>query len=143
MGRPHTAGCHARGLARAGRGYLRLATALWPSEILAALRDRRNPPPRAVVLGVIAAEAGMAADDLVQHIIYDETASAASAYSNSNQETQRRPPPWVLDVCARAEPQIPALAALTDPEAIPAAGAPESETWAQAHATLTQRLFRA
>ena len=36
-----------------------------------------------------------------------------------------------------------AVADLTDPDDIPAFGAPLIEQWAEIHATTTQRLFRA
>jgi urease accessory protein len=49
----------------------------------------------------------------------------------------------VIDACASVDPLVPQLAALTSPEAIPAASAPQSETWAEAHAITNRRLFRA
>ncbi|NQX26504.1 urease accessory protein [Microbacteriaceae bacterium VKM Ac-2854] len=127
-----------------GRGYLRLAARIWPeSAALQIARARRDPPPRAVVLGLIAAAAGLAAEDLVRLTIYDEAQSAAAALLKLEPRDPADTIAWVLATCAAVDHLVPLLAELTTPDAIPAAGAPEAEGWAEAHALLNQRLFRA
>lgn len=127
-----------------GRGYLRLAARIWPaSEPLQTARMRRDPPPRAVVLGLIAAAAGLTAEDLVRLTIYDEAQSAAGALLKLEPRDPADTIAWVLATCAAVDHLVPLLAELTTPDAIPAAGAPEAEGWAEAHALLNQRLFRA
>jgi len=49
----------------------------------------------------------------------------------------------VIDACAAVDPFIAQLAALTSPDAIPAASAPQAEGWTEAHAVSNRRLFRA
>ncbi|GAB19848.1 urease accessory protein UreF [Gordonia effusa NBRC 100432] len=127
-----------------GRGYLRLAGHLWPSStLLAELASWPRPAPRAIVLGVIAAESGMDPRDLVRLAIYDETASAAAALLKLEPRDPAEVTGWVVHVCTVLDDAVEDIAALVDPAAIPAAGAPQAEGWAQAHALLSQRLFRA
>jgi urease accessory protein len=127
-----------------GRGYLRLASRIWPeAESLRRARERRDPPPRAVVLGMIAAAAGLRADDLVRLTVYDEAHSAAAAVLKLEPRDPADTIAWVLETCASVEHLVPVLAELTDPDAIPATGAPQAEGWAEVHALLNQRLFRA
>jgi len=127
-----------------GRGYLRLAARVWPeADALRRARERRDPPPRAVVLGMVAAAAGLSAEDLVRATVYDEAHSAASAVLKLEPRDPADTIIWVLDTCATVEHLVPLLAELTSPDAIPAAGAPQAEGWAEAHSLLNQRLFRA
>ncbi len=127
-----------------GRGYLRLATRVWPASVpLQRARARQDAPPRAVVMGMIAAAAGLGADDLVRLTVYDEAHSAAAAVLKLEPRDPVDPIVWVLETCASVEHLVPMIAELTHPDAIPAAGAPQAEGWAEAHALLTQRLFRA
>lgn len=126
------------------RGFLRLARSLWRDspvhEILAALR---RPPCRAVALGAVAVMAPMSAAELVRLVIYDDAATAAAALLKLEPRDPAEVSGWVLEACAAGEPSVGGLAALTDPDAIPASGAPQTEEWAQAHAVMNQRLFRA
>ena len=126
------------------RGFLRLARSLWRDspvhEILAALR---RPPCRAVALGAVAVMAPMSAAELVRLVIYDDAATAAAALLKLEPRDPAEVSGWVLEACAAGEPSVDTLAALTDPGAIPASGAPQTEEWAQAHAVMNQRLFRA
>lgn len=127
-----------------GRGLLRLASRVWPeSDALRQAAARPAAPPRAVVAGMVAAVAGLRADDLVRLIVYDEAHSAAAAVLKLAPRDPVDPIGWVLEACAAVEHLVPVLAELTLPDAIPALGAPQAEGWAQAHAVLSQRLFRA
>ncbi|MGO3326382.1 urease accessory protein UreF [Gordonia sp. (in: high G+C Gram-positive bacteria)] len=122
------------------RGYLRLARRIWPAVDSGALPET---PCRAVVLGAIAATAALPATDLVRLVIYDEAATAAAALLKLDPRDPAEATGWILDACAAAESTVAQIAAVTDPAAVPASGAPHSEQWAQTHARLTQRLFRA
>ncbi len=134
-----------RDAARAlGRGLLRLADRLWPASApLALIGNGAAHPPRALVLGAIAAEAGMEPLDLARLVIYDDAASAAAALLKLDPRDPAEVTVWVVETCAAVDDAVRAVAALTDPAAIPAASAPQAEEWAEAHALLTRRLFRA
>ena len=125
------------------RGLLRLAGSLWPGPVWPVLAEQARPLCRAVVIGAIAAASEMSAVELVRTVIYDDAATAAAALLKLDPCDPAQVSRWVLDACAAAEPFVVELAALIEPAAIPAAGAPQTEEWAQAHALLTQRLFRA
>ncbi|MFE7405640.1 urease accessory protein UreF [Isoptericola sp. NPDC057559] len=132
-----------------GRGYLRVARALWPGS--AAVRAAvsyetargTGTVPRAVVLGAIAAAAGLPPEDVVRLTVYDDAQTAASALLKLEPLDPLAPARWVLDACAAAEEHVLRVAACATPESVPASGAPLTEGWAEAHARQTQRLFRA
>jgi urease accessory protein len=130
------------------RGYQRLARTLWaghPAVIASGLLNTPTSPAlsRPVLLGIIAAAAGLDADSLVRLVIYDDAQTIAAAMLKLEPLDPAIPPGWVLAACAAAEQFVTDLAALTSADAIPAWGAPESEGWAEAHSRTTQRLFRA
>lgn len=130
-----------------GRGYLRLARTLWADapavRALAAHDAAHGPLPRAVVLGAIAAATGLPGADTVRLTVYDDAQTAASALLKLEPLDPVTPARWVLEACAAAEQHVLRVAACTTPEDIPASGSPQTEGWAQAHALLSQRLFRA
>ena len=152
-----------------GRGYLRVARALWPQSVAvralvayeaaheaahdaarATARAARQAPaqrsgtlPRAVVLGAVAAAAGLPPEDVVRLTVYDDAQTAASALLKLEPLDPLAPARWVLDACAAAEEHVLRAAACATPEDVPASGAPLTEGWAEAHALTTQRLFRA
>ena len=123
-----------------GRGLLRLARRIWPAahgiDALAAA------PPRPLVLGVIAAEAGIASDELVRLVIYDDLASAVAALLKLEPRDPADGVSLVLDTCASIEPLVPSIAAIWSPDDIPALSAPQAEAWAESHAIAHRRLFR-
>ena len=126
------------------RGYLRLAGTLWAAHpAVRACALPGQPMSRPVVLGVIAAAAGLDAEGLVRLVVYDDAQTIAAAMLKLEPLDPATPPGWVLAACAAAEDSVTDLAALTSADAIPAWGAPESEGWAEAHSRTTQRLFRA
>jgi urease accessory protein len=130
-----------------GRGYLRLARTLWadaPAVRAFVTHDAAHGPlPRAVVLGAVAAATGLPAADTVRLTVYDDAQTAASALLKLEPLDPVTPARWVLEACAAAERHVLRVAACTTPEDIPASGSPQTEGWAQAHALLSQRLFRA
>lgn len=127
-----------------GRGLLRLATTLWPDS--APVADLGGPVggwSRPVVLGAVAAHAGIDAESLVRIAVYDDMACAVAALLKLEPGDPIDGVRLVVDACASVDGFTPQLAALTTPEAIPASGTPQSETWAEAHAVTNRRLFRA
>lgn len=124
-----------------GRGYLRLALRLWPESD--ALQSLPRTSARAVVIGAMAAAAGTGPEELVRSVIYDEAACAAAALLKLEPGDPVLATELVLRVCAATEPEVGAVAALTDPADIPAGSTPQAEEWAQAHAVTNKRLFRA
>jgi urease accessory protein len=130
-----------------GRGYLRLARTLWADapavRALVAHDAAHGPLPRAIVLGAVAAATGLPAADTVRLTVYDDAQTAASALLKLEPLDPVTPARWVLEACGAAEQHVLRVAACTTPEDIPASGAPQTEGWAQAHAFLSQRLFRA
>lgn len=124
-----------------GRGMLRLAKALWPRNPLLAVHAAL---PRPLVLGIIAAEVQMSAEQLVRLVIYDDAASAAAALLKLEPGDPADATVLVLTACAEAEQDtVPQTAACTEPEQIPAASAPQLDHWIEHHATTSRRLFRA
>ncbi len=127
-----------------GRGLLRLADRLWPhSGPLALIASAAAHPPRALVLGAMAAEAGMEPLDLARLVVYDDAASAAAALLKLEPCDPAEVTVRVVETCAAVDDAVRGIAELTDPAEIPAASAPQAEEWAEAHTLLTRRLFRA
>ena len=124
-----------------GRGLLRLARALWPESTM--ISGVAPLAPRPIVLGAIAAHADLDAEDLVRLAVYDDVACAVAALLKLEPGDPLDGVRLVLDACASVDPLVPHLAALTLPDAIPAASAPQTEAWTEAHAASNRRLFRA
>lgn len=123
-----------------GRGLLRLARRIWPAAH--GIDQLADMPPRPLVLGIIAAEVGMAADELVRLTVYDDLASAVAALLKLEPRDPADGVSLVLDSCASIEPFIPSVAAVWSPDDIPALSAPQAEAWAEQHAVTQRRLFR-
>lgn len=124
-----------------GRGLLRLARSVWPeSTVVSAVASLA---PRPIVLGAIAAHAGLDAEALVRLAVYDDAACAVAALLKLEPGDPLDGVRLVLDACAGVDPLVPHLADLTLPDAIPAASAPQTEAWTEAHAASNRRLFRA
>jgi urease accessory protein len=128
-----------------GRGLLRLAQRLWPQSppIVALTSGDAASPPRPIVLGAIAAHAGLDAETLVRVAVYDDIAGGVAALLKLEPGDPVDGVRLVIDACAAVDPFIAQLAALDSPEAIPAASAPQAEAWTEAHAATNRRLFRA
>jgi urease accessory protein len=126
-----------------GRGLLRLADRVWPgSGAVASLHALNGSPPRPLVLGAIAAEVGMPAEDLVRLSVYDDLASAVAALLKLDPRDPADGVALVLAGCGSIEPSIADVAAATTPDDIPALSAPQAEAWAESHAIERRRLFR-
>ncbi|MBD8101195.1 urease accessory protein UreF [Plantibacter sp. CFBP 8775] len=127
-----------------GRGLLRLAAIVWPeSTVIAMHRSAGRAVSRPVVLGMIAAAGGLTAVDLVRVSVYDDAQTAAAAMLKLQPGDPADATVAVLRACAAVDHLVVDIAAITTPEAIPASGSPQSEGWAEAHALLDRRLFRA
>jgi urease accessory protein len=128
-----------------GRGLLRLAQRLWPqSAAIATLTEGgETAPPRPIVLGALAAHAGLDAETLARVAVYDDMAGGVAALLKLEPGDPVDGVRLVLDACAAVDPLISQLATLDSPEAIPAASAPQAEAWTEVHALTNRRLFRA
>lgn len=143
----------ARSIARElGRGLLRLTRSLWPeSPGLEMLRDLGGPQAgdardaraRPLVMGAVAAHTGLDAASLMRLSIYDDVASAAAALLKLEPGDPVAAMALVLEACRAAEPDVAALAHITQAEEIPAPSAPQTEEWTERHTLTTRRLFRA
>ncbi len=125
------------------RGYLRLARNLWPSTVLDDLDARTPRPSRGLVVGAIAALARIPALDTARLVLYEEAQAIVAAFLKLHPTDPATGSRWALEACAHLEPLIAELSALTDPADIPATGGPQTEMWAEAHASAPERLFRA
>ncbi len=126
-----------------GRGYLRLANRVWgdtPALLACAVLGN---PPRPVVVGAIAAATNLDPIDLVRLIVYEDAQAAGSALLKLEPTDPGLIVEWVLAACQAAEDLVFDIAALHRPVDIPADGTPQAEGWVEAHALMTQRLFRA
>lgn len=126
-----------------GRGYQRLLTRLWPAHPGVQALRTIAAPTRAVVLGVAAACTQLSATQLVRLIGYDDAQTIAAAALKVAPLDPVTATGWVIDSHPDIEAVVAAVAGLTDPDDMPALGAPLIEKWAQVHSTTTQRLFRA
>jgi urease accessory protein len=126
------------------RGYLRVGGELVPGdEVIAAWRVRPTPPPRACVLGVIAAGLELPPLELARLVVYEDMQAAAAAVLKLEPRDPLSLVSLVVELCSEIDDRLHAIASITDPGDIPALTAPQSEAWAEAHARSNRRLFRA
>jgi urease accessory protein len=124
-----------------GRAQLRIVRRLWPKHpSVAALKHR---PPRAVVLAAAADACGLSPRALARLVGYDDVQTVASAALKLLPLDPAEVAGWVLDALPAVDDLASEVAHLVEPGAIPAAGAPQIEAWAEAHATADRRLFNA
>ncbi|SDO50957.1 urease accessory protein [Nakamurella panacisegetis] len=126
-----------------GRGYQRLVARLWPRHRAVIALGAVERPGRAVVLGVAAACAGLNPAQLARLIGYDEAQTIAAAALKIAPLDPLEATAWVIGAQPVIERMAAGVAGLTEPDQIPAFGAPLIEQWAEIHSTTTQRLFRA
>lgn len=127
-----------RGTSRTlGRGLLRVGRSLWPLPHL--------PPgaPRPVVLGAIAAVAGVDARALVEVVAYDDAQTVASAALKLRPLDPMTAAGWVVAALPEVSALAVELAGLTRADQVPATGSPWLEHLAEVHATTRRRLFSA
>jgi urease accessory protein len=110
-----------------GRGYSRLASRLWPRHpAVVACAAAGTQLSRPVVLGAIAAAAGLDAESLVRLVVYDDAQTVAAALLKLDPVDPATPASWVLEACVSVDDIVPLIAAITSPDAIPASGAPQT-----------------
>lgn len=126
-----------------GRGYARLVSRLWSRHPAVDALAVLTAPCRAVVLGVAAVCTGLAPAQLARLIGYDEAQTIAAAALKIVPLDPLKATAWVIGVQDEIEQMAQSVAGLTEPDEIPAFGAPLIEQWAEIHATTRQRLFRA
>ncbi|WP_432546314.1 urease accessory protein UreF [Kineococcus sp. SYSU DK004] len=126
---------------RLGRGYLRLAQRLWPGT--AALPALGRTPPRPLVLGVVAATAGLDAARLVRLCAHEDVATVGAAALKLVPLDPADTVAWTLAVHPEVEDLVTRVAHLTRPDDVPAGSAPLVEHHSVLHDRTQQRLFHA
>ena len=121
-----------------GRALLRLVRRLWPQ-----LSPVGATPSRAVVLASAAHACGLSPRSLAQLVGYDDLQTVASAALKLLPLDPATTTQWVYDVLPLVDQLAERVCHLVDPSEIPAAGAPQIEAWAEAHAVAERRLFSA
>lgn len=126
---------------RLGRGYARLAGRLWPEAPAIRAVALLRAPSRPVVLGCVAAAAGLSAAQTARLCGYEDVAAIASAALKLLPMDPADATGWVLDAHRGIEALVEQVAGLRDTDAIPASGAPLIEQEAERHARARTRLF--
>lgn len=123
------------------RAMVRVARRLWPThQVLGTMSDGVS---RAVVLAAMADAGGISALSLARLIGYDDIQTVTSAALKLLPLDPAEVAVWVHEALPAVDRLAIEVAGLNLPTQIPAAGAPQIETWAQAHAVSTRRLFNA
>ncbi len=125
------------------KALLRLAKRLWPDAAAVEQVAALEAPSRPAVLAACAAVGGLSPVALARLVGYDDVQTVASAALKLLPLDPADVACWVYDVLTEVEGLAAGVAPLRDPQDIPAAGAPQLEAWAEAHATTTRRLFSA
>jgi urease accessory protein len=118
------------------RGLTRLGQRLWGLPDLQGLS-------RGVALGAVGHAAGIPPASLARLIGYDDAQTVAAAALKLTPLDPAEATAWVVSALPLVERLATEVAGLTEPGEIPAAGAPQIEVWAEAHAVATRRLFSA
>jgi urease accessory protein len=121
-----------------GRGYLRLGRQLWD---LSTLDGRAWC--RAVVLGVLAAEAGLGAEQTARLVGFEDVQSAIAAALKLRPFDPSLGVVWAVAAGDEVEAMVGRVSRAVDPGDIPGGTAPQIEQWAQLHKDSERRLFRA
>jgi urease accessory protein len=121
-----------------GRALLRLVRRLWPQ-----LPPVGATPSRAVVLASAAYGCGLSPRSLARLVGYDDVQTVASAALKLLPLDPATTTQWVYDALPLVDSLAQRVSHLVDPGQIPAAGAPQIEAWAEAHAAAERRLFSA
>lgn len=126
---------------RQGRAYLRLAGRVWPDVLQYLPRDGEVPRP--IVLGAVAAVAGLTAEQLARVVAYDDVQTVVSASLKLLPVDPADAATWLAGLHDDIEELVADVAPLTDVDKIPANAAPLIDIHAQNHATERMRLFHA
>ena len=123
-----------------GRSYLRTAAAVWD---LVPLATARGPWCRAVVVGVVAAEAGLDAGQTARLVAYEDVQTVVAAALKLEPFDPAVGVRWAADAAVAVEALVARVAHARTTDHIPAHSAPLVEEWGQQHKTSERRLFRA
>jgi urease accessory protein len=126
---------------RLGRGYARLAVRLWPDSPATGAMALLASPSRAVVLGCVAAAAGLSAAQTARLCGYEDVQTIASAALKLLPMDPVDATRWVLDLHPAIEALVDRVAEVRETAGIPASGAPLIEQEAERHARARSRLF--
>jgi urease accessory protein len=121
-----------------GRGYLRMASAVWGLDALAG-----RVWCRAVVVGATAAVVGISAADTVRLVGFDDVQTVVAAALKLVPFDPTDGVRWSAAAAPEVEHLVARVGRLTDVGDLPAPGAPLVEEWGQRHQTAARRLFRA
>jgi urease accessory protein len=125
------------------RAFLRIARRLWPDSAHVAAVDVLAGAPRPVAVAAAAATLGLEPAALARLVGYDDVQTLASAALKLLPLDPATATGWVHDALPVVAALADTVAGFRDPSQIPAAAAPQIESWAQAHAASSRRLFSA
>ncbi len=124
-----------------GRGYLRLAGAVWD------VRTLSEPPTRvwcrAVVLGAVAGEAGLSAAETARVVAFDDVQTVVAAALKLVPFDPSQGVRWSVAAAGEVERLVQRVATLVSVSELPGRSSPLIEEWGQHHRTTERRLFRA
>ncbi|GAB2569843.1 urease accessory protein UreF [Microlunatus antarcticus] len=123
-----------------GRSYLRTAAAVWD---LTPFATAAGPWCRAVVLGVVAAEAGLDAEQTARLVAYEDVQTVVAAALKLEPFDPSVGVRWAADAAVAVEALVSRVVDARTTTDIPAHSAPLVEEWGQHHKTSERRLFRA
>ncbi|GAA3562359.1 urease accessory UreF family protein [Microlunatus spumicola] len=123
-----------------GRSYLRTAAAVWD---LAPFATAPGPWCRAVVTGVVAAQAGLDAEQTARLVAYEDVQTVVAAALKLEPFDPSVGVRWAADAAVAVEALVARVLDARGTDDIPAHSAPLVEEWGQHHRTSERRLFRA
>jgi urease accessory protein len=124
---------------RLGAQLLRSAAVVWPGGVIAAYRVASRLTPRPIALGVVAAAADLADEDVALLALYDDAATVASAALKLLPLDPAVTARWLAELAPRIELTARAIAGDRGP--LPAPAAVALELSAPAHLEQRERLF--
>lgn len=123
-----------------GRSYLRTASAVWD---LAELTRSGTPWCRPVVVGAVAAEAGLTGADTARLVAFEDVQTVVAAALKLAPFDPTQGVRWSVAAGPAVERLVARVRDHTGTAEIPAHSAPQIEEWAHLHRTTERRLFRA
>jgi urease accessory protein len=123
-----------------GRSYLRTASAVWS---LDGLTQGGATWCRPVVVGAVAAEAGLSAADTARLVAFDDVQTVVAAALKLVPFDPAQGVRWSAAAAGAAEQLVLRVSGHTTTADIPAHSAPQIEEWGQRHRTTERRLYRA
>ncbi|RZI79088.1 MAG: urease accessory protein UreF [Microbacterium sp.] len=125
------------------RAFLRISGRLWPESGHVAAVAALTGAPRPVAVAAAAATVGLSPRSLARLVAYDDVQTVAAAALKLLPLDPATATGWVHDALPGIAALAEEVADLREPDQVPATAAPQIETWAQAHALTTRRLFSA